>query len=535
WNPYLGFDVAEYKIERSVNGSTFKTIGTNPIGKYEFIDNLVSCGDSIAYRVSAINAKNKAIIAYSDIESTLGTDTIPPATNSLVNITTANTGKDFVVSWNPSTDPDIESYSIIGKPKNATTWTTYGTGLKGTSFTVSNLNPTEGQIFEFKVTPQDSCGNIQRNYSPAHQSLGLVAKGHKGYVNLEWNNYRGWKPEEFKIFRNGILINTMSAGQSNADSIYTFKDTISACDTATFSYYIEAINGVGLSSISNVDTALAIDQSAPVKVYLKNATTLDDGTIEVKWREYKGVEEIQYRIEYSANGDNWTTLTELLKNNSLYAFTNPVPGKRLCLRISTFDDCGNVSKPSNLACVILLEGGNLAQANSLKWTKYETWIDSVGQYTIYRTLDSLTWYPIIKVENRVKSYVDTILVNDIYTYCYKVEANSLNVDNPTKSSSNVLCIKQEPILYIPNTFTPDASAGINDAFGPIGSFLPKDYSMKIYSRWGQRIYETNNGEEWNGSMPNGDMVPAGLYLYVISFTNEDGEVQLYEGAVRVLK
>jgi gliding motility-associated-like protein len=48
--------------------------------------------------------------------------------------------------------------------------------------------------------------------------------------------------------------------------------------------------------------------------------------------------------------------------------------------------------------------------------------------------------------------------------------------------------------------------------------LSEPYNLKIYNRWGELLFETNditNG--WNGKNKEGNSVPAGVYFWIASF------------------
>ena len=91
------------------------------------------------------------------------------------------------------------------------------------------------------------------------------------------------------------------------------------------------------------------------------------------------------------------------------------------------------------------------------------------------------------------------------------------------SQSNTKCIYLEPKVYIPQAFTPNDD-GVNDLFLPVFSFLPKDYELKIYNRWGNIIFETSDPTKgWNGKQSNGKPAPAGSYIYLLKIKTEDNQ------------
>jgi gliding motility-associated-like protein len=71
-------------------------------------------------------------------------------------------------------------------------------------------------------------------------------------------------------------------------------------------------------------------------------------------------------------------------------------------------------------------------------------------------------------------------------------------------------------VFIPNSFTPNED-GLNSSFKPIIFGKYSRYTMQIYNRWGEKLYETNDGTPWNG-YSNGAKVQQGSYFAIIVVT-----------------
>ena len=58
-------------------------------------------------------------------------------------------------------------------------------------------------------------------------------------------------------------------------------------------------------------------------------------------------------------------------------------------------------------------------------------------------------------------------------------------------------------IFIPNSFTPNQNEDdINTEFRPIGYGI-NEYQLKIYNRWGENVFKTNNLDiGWDGSYHN---------------------------------
>jgi hypothetical protein len=93
-------------------------------------------------------------------------------------------------------------------------------------------------------------------------------------------------------------------------------------------------------------------------------------------------------------------------------------------------------------------------------------------------------------------------------------------------------------VYIPNTFTPDQNE-FNTVFFPVFStgFTPKGYSFRIYNRWGEEIFFSQDpGAFWDGAIADGTNCPDGVYNYMIEYQEIDkGELKRILGFVHLIR
>lgn len=102
-------------------------------------------------------------------------------------------------------------------------------------------------------------------------------------------------------------------------------------------------------------------------------------------------------------------------------------------------------------------------------------------------------------------------------------------DPSVYSVSNVAEVTPVMALYVPNSFTPNGD-GINDVFGVHGEGM-KSFSMNIYNRWGQLIFEANSvNQTWDGTF-DGSLAPNGSYVYHIVTSPTDGRTKVKKGSV----
>ena len=104
-------------------------------------------------------------------------------------------------------------------------------------------------------------------------------------------------------------------------------------------------------------------------------------------------------------------------------------------------------------------------------------------------------------------------------------------DSITKS----ITLNPELQMWIANTFSPNDD-GLNEGFGPSTTFGLSNYSMKIYDRWGAKMFESKDpAKRWMGTDDVGDPAPEGIYAYHIVFRYVDGKIFVYRGTVTVLR
>jgi gliding motility-associated-like protein len=90
-------------------------------------------------------------------------------------------------------------------------------------------------------------------------------------------------------------------------------------------------------------------------------------------------------------------------------------------------------------------------------------------------------------------------------------------------------------VYIPSAFTPNGD-GLNDIFRINGASFVKDFEFRIFNRWGEQIFRSQNPElGWDGTF-KGKRQPAGTYTYKINYTlKQTGEIKQVAGTFILLE
>jgi gliding motility-associated-like protein len=91
-------------------------------------------------------------------------------------------------------------------------------------------------------------------------------------------------------------------------------------------------------------------------------------------------------------------------------------------------------------------------------------------------------------------------------------------NNCGSATDDVLVSKGTCRVYVPTGFTPNGD-GKNDLFKALGVETVSDFSLKIYNRWGEVVFETaDKTKGWDGRI-RGANSPSGVFVYVLKYTD----------------
>lgn len=148
-------------------------------------------------------------------------------------------------------------------------------------------------------------------------------------------------------------------------------------------------------------------------------------------------------------------------------------------------------------------------------------IDLTGNDTSY----TYTWSPATFLDDSTAAEPTTSATEDI-TY------NLTVVDTNGCIYEGSVFVLFAPDLEIPSGFSPNGD-GNNDVWN-IG-FLDQfpQATVQIFNRWGQLLYESNNGyTPWDGTY-DGEELPIGTYYYIIDL--KDPEIEPVTGPITIVK
>ncbi len=415
------------------------------------------------------------------------------------------------------------------------------------------------------VIATDSCGAPSPDPYDYHSTMDVDVE----FSVCDSSNFVTWNP--YKFFRSGaqvqyeiymsqtkVFANFNLVGATNKPS-FTHTGITAA---GTYYYYVKATDNQGagpFASLSNLGEVLVQAADAPKyqymhSVFVQSPTSLellcyvDTSTITAAYEVRRGALPVPALLNKVAEVDAADVINGVLSYKDYNVNTDE---SSYYYTINALDSCGNLSISSNLGKSILLtvQADNVSLVNKLQWLPYEEWLNGVDRYLIYRGVDNqfgIDPYDTVFVtaaDGPIYNYVDE--VKDYQgkkgQYCYYVVAVEKGVGVATianmpsgRAISNAVCTYLEPIMYIPNAFTPGST--INPLFRPQGIYYDfTRYEMVIYNRWGETLFETTDYlDGWDGKY-QGDYVPVGSYVYTIRFMDSKNEERIKKGTVTVIR
>lgn len=113
--------------------------------------------------------------------------------------------------------------------------------------------------------------------------------------------------------------------------------------------------------------------------------------------------------------------------------------------------------------------------------------------------------------------------------------NPLDVCDPNANSIQCLAsINGEHSVNIPSGFSPDGDF-VNDFIRPIVGTDVLKFTLMIFDRWGNKIFESSDASVfWDGTH-NGLEVNEGVYAYMLDILYKDGEKEMKSGNITLIR
>jgi len=426
----------------------------------------------------------------------------------------------------------------------------------------------------FSVGAYNNTQNVKslRSYEHYNTQINSIFDLCKTELRLTWYQYRGWvsnvPPNHgFKSYTLMIIPEGGGAHQqitelfSQRDTSFVIKeiDNKKLEANKTYSFYIiaERISYPGekiITATSYLTTVKTEMQAPPSYINALNTQYNDDGYVKIKFEidpdaetrlfQFSGSNKAEYAFVPLATLNiygNDTILTDIQRRGDTYYY-----------RLDAWHTCMHeFTTNSNTVTALWLSVEQEDMANSLQWKPFTKWKNNSSgnnidaRYEIWR-----------KIGDGPEEYIDVVFDPDKTIFkdpfkdigciedemCYWLKAVPRAPNSSAEYAiSNVVCIKPEPRIFIPQAFTPD---GFVENSRWIPTFEPcifdsylKDFLLIVYDRTGAKVFETKNynDEGWNGKLLNGKPANEGVYVYTLRYVTSIGRVIERVGTLSLIR
>ena len=335
-----------FRIERSLNGTSFSQIATVSAGTITYADNTISLGQDYFYRVCAYN--NLGNSAYTNI-------VVSPAPPQNLQCTVMSAGR-VSLQWNDKSDNEsgykiLRATGLFGElaiidtlPANATSYSDTTANLGTTySYEVCAYTNSGGNAYTFSKTASVLLPGAPQNL----RTTSIL----QNQINLQWvgppfGNTTG-NATGFKIERSVDGSSFAEIG-SVTNAILNYNDTGLTSGTRYW-YKVRSYNNVGDSGYSNV--ICAITEGPPPQPSQFSANVITSTQVSLSWQDNSNAE-TGFKVERSLDGIAFTQQATVAANIVNYIDSGLAAGTTYYYRVCSYNDAGN-SPYSNIVSVML--------------------------------------------------------------------------------------------------------------------------------------------------------------------------------------
>lgn len=442
------------------------------------------------------------------------------------------------VEWEPFSNPnnDFERYELYREDAGNWVKVFSSPSILTSQFDETGLNTTD-QSYCYKLVVVNNCERLSElDSSNTHCSIQLTTSSLPESIQLDWSAYVGFEVAAYQIYR------VSGYGINDAEWIATVgPETLSYLDEDMFcydevTYRIQANKaGENLFSLSNISTEAPVHQPPTQQEDLVRATVEDNRWVKVEWKNIR-IERAKTFFLEKNEGTGYRTILSLPVSQAGNSFRDDqveVSRQAYLYRAYWEDSCGDRTTYGLPGSSIHLTAERKQGTVFLDWSSYKTWAGGVSSYQI-ELFDQAAgaFFPLARVQASDTSYQDKSSELEQDNYCYRIRAFERG-GNDTLSLSNEACVSILPQLFAPNAFSPNGD-GYNDEFLIKGAFL-QTFNLKIFSRWGHVVFETQDQEEgWDGRYKEKD-VPEGVYVFFVNGIGLDGSPVHLRGTVTLIR
>lgn len=374
-------------------------------------------------------------------------------------------------------------------------------------------------------------GNVSAQQNPAAQTyvsagafkINLVASSSNGCVSTTSKAVNIYPLPDLKVSDDNIVCSGSSTTLqvSGAQTYQWSPSTYLSCNNcatpvskpaSAITYHVKGVSDKGCVSFDSVSLGVKF----PFKINFSKKDTLCFGN------------SVQLHAD-GAEQYSWTPQTGL--NNPLIASPKASPSSSTVYQVIGADSVGCFKDTGYIP--IKVYPMPVVNAGDDKTINVGRQIEIVPQ--ISDDVTSVVWTPSIGV---VANNYPGITVKPVQSLDYNVEVkNDGGCTARDKVSVYVLCNNAN--IFVPNTFSPNGD-GNNDMFYPRGSGVFKITNFKVFSRWGEVVFQKSyfNANDasvgWDGTY-KGRKLPADVFVYVLEVVCDNNSSLVFKGNIALIR
>ena len=537
WNaPYL--TGVTYEVFRKMPNSIWTQIGTTQQTNYQDTIRSSICNDTIYYKIRVLHTyPNINLIMHSSSAPSGAWFTDPyPTTPCTLDVVTVDTAtQNIVLSWQASPDPDIMGYFICqGSPCMAldTVWGQYNTTYTCTTRSSDSINA-------FRLYAFDSCFSASALTDPYNNVVLQMQSQHcTREIAFSWNEYINMPGGvgQYTLFLkyDNAPYRAVATEPSSSRSI---SYTIPAGVRQVKAYLQISSNGNNRRALSNIKTFDMMTVDTADFIYTLGVSVSEQcDALQLRFLTDTHFAATGYNIYRRSDVGSFQMIRTIppSTNPTLDVVDNDVDlsAHRYTYYISVWDECELIEKTSNRTRQIYATISSNEGTNTISWNPYDGAGNLVNYNLLRKTEGEPSWTPVATTQSCTLED-NTTQYGRVW---YRVEAEYINPQSGHRcfALSQIVEYHGEPTVWVPNIFTPGRDN--NNRFLPKTMFVKdKEYTMRIYNRFGLLVFETNDiNEAWDGRY-KGKIVPSASYVYIIQYLGDDNYSNIIKGTVTVLK
>jgi PKD repeat protein len=391
-------------------------------------------------------------------------------------------------------------------------WQTYGINVR------QNKNHTYTQSGTYTVSHIVSDGYCQDTFSRINQvqilpapKPGIVANPLKGCLPLAVNLQNKYQdPTDSTVWRSNAAHYQKTIAPQTAQFVFNTK--------GKYKIYQALYGNTGCVTRDTIEIEVLQGVNTQFSPDLQLAT-VENNVVLLRWAKVPNAQIYEvFRNQTFLNSTSDSFFIDQSAFVNQYSYQYQIKAK---------DECDLSTQLSNQANTILAKAKPINQELIVvEWNPYLEWKNGVKNYQINHL--SANGQQVLKQDSGFYSFQDPqFLINGQVEKCYQIQATEQQ-GNQMKSMSNTVCLPYESVIWIPTAISINGD-GINESL-KINTYGIYEYTLKVFNRWGEKVYESSNiADEWQPKPEE-----QGVYMYVLKAKTQYGDY-LTKGTITVLR